>query len=186
MSGLDLSKNGVSLHFALPEGENEMEKSLNWPNLENYLEGLLRELTWFLGAPREQVGLGILTSERSVEFCVELGRNATVQQYNSQYRGKNKPTDVLSFPVFENLREISSDDLPPGELSLGDVLIGYEKACEQAREFGVTLEEELLHLTVHGVIHLCGYDHEISTEEEKIMQSLEKRFLDAISNEKKK
>jgi probable rRNA maturation factor len=88
-----------------------------------------------------------------------------VQALNRDYRGKDKPTDVLSFPLFE-----TDDDDPivfPGEenqLALGDLVISIDTAARQAIELGHTLEREIAFLTIHGVLHLLGYDHARDSE----------------------
>jgi probable rRNA maturation factor len=74
---------------------------------------------------------------------------------NRQYRGKDKPTDVLSFPL--------ADEWQP--CLLGDVVISVETATRQARRRGHSLREELQTLLIHGILHLLGYDHEISRSE---------------------
>lgn len=89
-----------------------------------------------------------LDTELSVSF-VDLDE---IHQLNLQYRNVDRPTDVLSFPMFE-------------DENLGDVVICREKAKEQAEEFGHSYERELIYLFTHSVFHLLGYDHE--TEEEK-------------------
>jgi probable rRNA maturation factor len=78
-----------------------------------------------------------------------------VHALNRQYRGKDKPTDVLSFPL--------ADELQPS--LLGDVVISVETAARQARRRGHSLREELQTLLIHGVLHLLGYDHEVSRSE---------------------
>ena len=100
-----------------------------------------------------------------------------IQKLNLQYRRKNKPTDVLSFSRMEK----GSIQLPTPETDLGDVLICWEIAKTQAREYGASLKEELARLTVHGVLHLFGYDHEISPKEEKRMFTLQDKILCKIS-----
>ena len=95
---------------------------------------------------------GVLAYE-DVELL--LTDDATIQQLNKQYRGKDKPTDVLSF---------SLDD----PVHLGQLVISVDRAKEQAKELGQSLEEELKFLFAHGLFHLLGYDHE-EPEEEKIM-----------------
>ena len=74
---------------------------------------------------------------------------------NRQYRGKDKPTDVLSFPLAHELQPFL----------LGDVVISVETAARQARRRGYSLREELQTLLIHGVLHLLGYDHEVSRRE---------------------
>ena len=78
-----------------------------------------------------------------------------MQSLNRQYRKKNKPTDVLSFPL--------ADELQP--TLLGDVVISVETAARQAQRRGHSLREELQVLLIHGILHLLGYDHEVSRRE---------------------
>jgi probable rRNA maturation factor len=80
---------------------------------------------------------------------------------NREFRQKDKATDVLSFPQFEP-KEIRGTRRPRGIVGtyLGDLVISTETTLRQAREFGVTPRQELLRLIVHGILHLCGYDHE--------------------------
>lgn len=78
-----------------------------------------------------------------------------IHRLNRQYRGKNKPTDVLSFPL--------ADALHPH--LLGDVVISTETAVRQAKRRSLSLQEELQTLLVHGILHLLGYDHEVSRSE---------------------
>ncbi len=106
-----------------------------------------------------------------------------IREMNREYRGIDAPTDVLSFP----LQEYESPEQPrvlfpqPSEepLSLGDIVISYPRAAEQAQEYGHSLERELAFLAVHGMMHLLGYDHEdpsqaarMRQEEESILQRL--------------
>ena len=110
-----------------------------------------------------------------------------IKSLNASYRNKPKTTDVLSFPVYETLRDDSKDFVEPGPvMHLGDIFICREVALRQAKEFGISIEEEILHLFIHGFLHLCGYDHEISREEEKLMFGLEEKLLEKISKKLKK
>lgn len=112
-----------------------------------------------------------------LSFCGD----AKMKNINFSYRGKDKTTDVLSFPGFSNLRSDKKSDIYPGMIHLGDIIICRNVAIKQAREFSLTTEEEVLHLFVHGFLHLIGYDHEISKKEEKIMQELEEKLIKQIS-----
>ena len=109
--------------------------------------------------------------------------DAGIREMNREYRGIDAPTDVLSFPLQdydgpEKPRVLFPQ--PPDEpLSLGDIVISYPRAVEQAREYGHSLERELAFLLVHGVMHLLGYDHEdpaqaglMRQEEERVLQRL--------------
>lgn len=105
-----------------------------------------------------------------------------IQQLNRDYRHKDKATDVLSFPSHENLRKISPSE---EEVFLGDLAISIPTARRQAKEFGISVFDEFIHLYFHGLLHLLGYDHEISAVEEKLMQKWEDRALTLISDKKK-
>lgn len=117
--------------------------------------------------------------------CVQLtmtvcGRRK-IQSLNRDYRNKNKVTDVLSFGVHENLREDQGPFHSLGPVvEIGDIFICREKAMLQARGFNITFEMELIHLLAHGLLHLLGYDHEISELEEKKMEALESKLVKKI------
>lgn len=112
---------------------------------------------------------------------------ARIRKLNLEYRDKNKVTDVLSFPAFDRLRDSTDQGIiSNGELHLGDLAICFQKAKDQADEFKIGLWDEFVHLFIHGLIHLCGYDHEISVEEEKIMEAFEAKALSRLSKLKSK
>lgn len=96
------------------------------------------------------------------EIHLVITDDARIRVLNREYRKKDKATDVLSFPQFEP-KEISGrskkGSIVPAPY-LGDLVISSETTLKQAREFGVTKRAELVRLLVHGVLHLCGYDHE--------------------------
>lgn len=125
----------------------------------------------------------VLGLQVSLILCGE----SKIRSLNRDYRKKDKITDVLSFPVSENLRKSFSDvELIGPYVMLGDMAICHQKTIAQAKEFKLTYEEEFIHLFVHGILHLMGYDHEISDKEEKLMESWEKKILEYISELKKK
>lgn len=116
-----------------------------------------------------------------LELTLHLCGNQRIRTLNKQHRGKDGPTDVLSFPVHENLRAGTILSWPlERHVHLGDIFISRDVAVRQAKEFGITYEQEILHLLVHGILHLCGYDHEISDEEETIMIGHEQRMVAKI------
>jgi probable rRNA maturation factor len=102
-----------------------------------------------------------------------------VRQLNRDYRGVDEPTDVLAFCMLPHKEE--ADDpfaLPPdGVTRLGEVIISYPQAAEQAKEQGHATEKELALLVIHGILHLLGYDHE-EPEEEAKMRTREKELLE--------
>lgn len=93
--------------------------------------------------------------------------DAKIHALNLEYRGKDKPTDVLSFPLFEDINQGEEAIIFPGEeetLALGDLVISIETAAKQAVEQGHSLEREVAFLTIHGTLHLMGYDHAKNSE----------------------
>ena len=111
----------------------------------------------------------------NVELSVTLTDNETIRQINKQWRKKDRPTDVLSFPI---------DEKPPGYRYriLGDVVISLPFAKKQAEEIGISYEEEVIRLLTHGILHLLGYDHEVCPAEAKRMFDLQDKIVDKITS----
>jgi probable rRNA maturation factor len=115
-----------------------------------------------------------------VEVSIRLTDDAEVQTLNRDYRGKDKPTNVLSFPmVQEDLIEglANSDD---GEVLLGDIVLAAETCAREAAEKGWALPDYARHLIVHGVLHLLGYDHELGESQAVAMEALESAACRAL------
>lgn len=138
----------------------------------------------------ERVSRQALTMEGWVdaEVSVVLTSDEEIRELNHQYRGIDSPTDVLSFPLLEgehegavlNPSDFAHGDDPQGEpIALGDVVISLERAKSQAQEYGHALTRELAFLTVHGILHLLGYDHE-SEELERVMRAKEEAILNSL------
>jgi len=102
----------------------------------------------------------ISTSLTKREIDLNICYNPTIQHYNALYRGKNKPTDVLSFPIEE---ESISGELT--HIPLGSMVISADYVTQLSNELGHSYEEELSLLFIHGLLHLLGYDHEIDRGE---------------------
>ena len=99
----------------------------------------------------------------------------TMQELNKDWRGKDAPTNVLSFPAPKD------QPVPPGELSLlGDIVLGFGTCAREAEEAGKTLTNHTCHLIVHGVLHLLGYDHVDDQEAEK-MEAAEIKILSTLN-----
>lgn len=114
--------------------------------------------------------------ENPSELSVLLVNNRKIRSLNAKFRGKNEPTDVLSFPLEESL--------PTGTKLLGDVVISLQQARRQAREKGKHFSREVEWLLIHGILHLLGYDHERSRRDAKIMHSMERRIQRALSQQR--
>jgi probable rRNA maturation factor len=112
------------------------------------------------------------------ELSIVLVDDADIQLLNRDYLQRDKPTNVISF----SMREGEGGNLHP-EL-LGDVVISTETAARDAAEAGISFESELLFLLLHGILHLCGYDHERGTAEEaSIMEAKEQEIFAILSKE---
>jgi len=104
------------------------------------------------------------------EACVALSDDATVRTLNARFRGKDKPTNVLSFPALERFPG-------SGTQALGDIILAQETLEREAAEQGVAAAHHLQHLVVHGLLHLLGFDHEVDSEAEE-MEGIE---IDVLS-----
>lgn len=107
------------------------------------------------------------------QFSLVLVSDRQITTLNKDWMGKNKPTDVLSFPL--SLDPPPSEDLP---WEVGEIVISVEKAQEQAREYGHTVDREMAFLFVHGMLHVLGFDH-MQPAEEKDMFGRQKQILNA-------
>lgn len=108
-----------------------------------------------------------------VSISLTLVDKARIQEINQEYRQKDTPTDVLSFPLFEQRSEWRKEDWEEA-IELGDIVLCLPIAGEQAIEYGHSLLREISFLVVHGFLHLLGYDHETKEEEEEMFALQEK------------
>lgn len=117
--------------------------------------------------------VGELYGAEDAEVSVTLTNNAYIHVLNRDYRGIDRPTDVLSFALHES-EEPEIVDGPEVDM-LGELVISVERAEEQAKEYGHSLRREIAFLTVHGMLHLLGYDH--MEDEEREEMEREQRFV---------
>jgi probable rRNA maturation factor len=116
---------------------------------------------------------------------LSLIRDPEMRELNREHRGKDAPTDVLSFPLYEpadfdrNGRTRLRPRAPDGERMLGDIVISVDTARAQAAAYDAPLEREIERLLIHGVLHLCGHDHE-RPDERRRMEREERRLAEAI------
>ncbi|MBR2916308.1 MAG: rRNA maturation RNase YbeY [Clostridia bacterium] len=128
-----------------------------------------------------KTGLKFMEFEDNCEISIMLTDNEEIHSLNKLHRGIDRPTDVLSFPMFDYDEdgEIDMEECDfgeNGEILLGDIVISLEKAKEQAEEYGHSFEREVGFLTAHSLLHLLGYDH-MEPDEEKEMFSLQEEIL---------
>lgn len=148
-----------------PGPSGEVELSDAWGTSHEW-EGLAASCARAAGAVAPELA--------NPRLCVSLlfTSDAEIHQLNREWRGRDKPTNVLSFPMLdrENLLALAPEG--PPEL-VGDIALAHETCAREAEEKGITLEAHAAHLIVHGLLHLAGHDHEISPEAAAIMEALE-------------
>ena len=127
-------------------------------------------------------------SRENVDFPAEIDITVvdadTIREMNAEYRSKDSVTDVLSCPRYEfyngEPREELDEEPDTGCVMLGDMILCYTRACEQAKEFGHSAARECGYLTTHSMLHLLGYDHERNDEDTRLMRSKEEEYMNAI------
>ncbi len=141
-----------------------------WENLAN-IEKVVREsaVNTLQNAILPKAAIG-----RELEVSLVLANDDLIQILNSEYRQKDKPTNVLTFATLD-----SEEPATDGALNLGDVILSYETIVREAQEQGKFITDHVRHLVVHGVLHLLGYDHE-EEDEATDMETLEIRILETM------
>ena len=110
--------------------------------------------------------------KKQSSVCISLVNDTCIKKLNKMYRGKNKPTDVLSFNSPKEILALND--------FLGDVVISVQTAERNAKEDGITTKEEIARLTIHGLLHLLGYDHEGKKAEAQKMMKLQNKIVAEI------
>jgi len=158
----------MTLEIAL-EADGEWDSSRSW-------EALVRKAVE--AAIAESAYPDLARSGRPVEVSVQLTDDDHVRALNSKWRGKDKPTNVLSFTMAEEY-ELNDENVVGKELLLGDIIVGRGVCEREAVEKGVSLEQHATHLIVHGTLHLLGYDHQGEADAAD-MEAREVRALERI------
>ena len=153
----------MTLDIAI-EADAEWDSSRDWASLARSAATAAIAESAF-----PQLGQG----QRAVELSIRLTSDDEVHALNSEWRGKDKATNVLSFPMAE------ADELADAQL-LGDVVLAYGVCSAEAEDKQVAIETHAAHLVVHGTLHLLGYDHETSDADAELMEETERRALAAI------
>ena len=112
---------------------------------------------------------------RNQEVSILLTGNKYIRRLNQEFRSIDQSTDVLSFP-----QNADEDPCIPEEVILGDIAVSLDIAKAQAKEHGLDFKEEIILLLIHGILHLLGYDHEISEQEEKKMRNKTRELFKLI------
>lgn len=137
--------------------QTELIASSEWGNEQDWTELAARAAKAGIAA---SVHADLLARNFEMELSVKLSDNADVQSLNKAYRGKDKPTNVLSFPQIQPdlLEALANTD--DGEALLGDIILAYETCRDEAAAKEISFSDHIAHLIVHGSLHLLGYDHE--------------------------
>lgn len=115
-----------------------------------------------------------------IEVAVRFTSDAEVHVLNRQYREKDRPTNVLSFPMVQpDLLETVTENSDDGEVLLGDIVLAHGVCAAEALERHVSIEDHATHLIVHGLLHLLGYDH-MNDHEAEAMEEMERAALAAL------
>lgn len=138
-------------------------KEESWTALLDDPEGLASQVLELVLA---ELKLGLL----NLEMSLVLADDDFVRHYNNQFRHKDSPTNVLSFPALDH-----PEDLKDGD-NLGDVMMAFQTVLNESKEQAKTFKDHFIHLQIHGILHLLGYDH-VDEEEAKHMESLEIKLL---------
>ena len=149
------------------KGFGEASKSPKKDFFENIIKAGIRELNM---------------ADKNIEISVNLVGDRKIKELNNKYRRKNKVTDALSFPMSSGaLQKLLTTNYLLHTTDLGDIFICLPFAKKQAKSENVSIDKKLAQLTVHGFLHLAGYDHERSSGEAKKMLDLENRILKRLS-----
>ena len=143
--------------------EAEWSSPPDWAGLAERAATALAQVAPELAHPR--LSVSVLFSD-----------DAEVHELNREWRGKDKPTNVLSFPMLERGELLSLASDGPPEM-LGDIALALETCTREAADKGISLEHHATHLLIHGLLHLAGYDHEVSAEDAREMELLEIKAL---------
>jgi probable rRNA maturation factor len=123
---------------------------------------------------------GLVDAGLEVEISVKFTSDAEVRALNAAYRNKDKPTNVLSFPMIDASLLNSLTAVDGGQVLLGDVVLARGVCGREAEERNIPVDRHASHLIVHGVLHLLGYDHEQGDEDAELMEATERQALAAI------
>jgi len=151
------------------DADEEWDSSRSWETLaRNAAEAAIAESAF----PQ------LAMSKRPVEISVLMTGDEKVRELNAEYRQKDRPTNVLSFPM-SDAEELRDTNVTGPELLLGDIILARGVCEAEAAEKGVTVEDHATHLIVHGTLHLLGYDHD-GDDEASDMEAREIRALERL------
>lgn len=150
---------------------DEWDSSIDWSALAECA---------VLAAVAASASAELIEAPLPIEVSIRFTSDEKVRSLNASYRGKDKPTNVLSFPMVEPKLIDAIASGGEGELLLGDLVLAHGVCAGEAAEKSIPVEHHAAHLVVHGTLHLLGYDHERGDAEAEAMETVERRALAAI------
>jgi probable rRNA maturation factor len=152
----------------------ETDSSDDWDSKTDWAELALGAVQSAIAASRHSA---LADSGIVVEVSVKLTGDEEVRSLNAGFRGKDKPTNVLSFPMLDSELLEPLGAAEGGEVLLGDIVLARGVCASEAAEKGIAVADHALHLIVHGTLHLLGYDHEQGEAEAERMERVEREAL---------
>ena len=167
----EYAKTGVFPHRKVESNPMDLEidsdapwpADIDWESLADRAAGAAAHTVPELAHPR-------------LSASIMFAADEDIRALNAEWRGKDKPTNVLSFPMLERSDLLDLTPVGPPEM-LGDIALAFETCAREADEKGVSLEHHAAHLIVHGLLHLAGYDHETGDADAEAMEALETKIL---------
>lgn len=153
------------------DASEEWDSSTDWARLA---EAAVRAAVAESGAP------GLLGAGVAAEVSVRFTSDEEVRSLNAEWRGKDKATNVLSFPMVEPEALPALARTGGGEALLGDIVLAHGVCAAEAADKGLGVRAHAAHLVVHGTLHLLGYDHERGEDDAETMEEAERRSLAAL------
>ncbi len=151
-----------------------VQAEAEWPQDTDWEALAIRAATAVIGRTPQGAWL---TDPALIEVAIRLTSDDEVQTLNRQYRQKDKPTNVLSFPMIQpDLLDTVTQNSDDGEVLLGDIVLAHGVCAAEAAERGISVQDHATHLIVHGCLHLLGHDHQNDAEAEA-MESIERSTL---------
>ena len=155
--------------------ETALLSELSWPSFDWQSLATRAVSTTIAATPHA----GLATTAATIEISIRLTADAEVQTLNRQYRPQDKPTNVLSFPMVQPDLIDALANTDDGEVLLGDIVLADGVCKREAIERGVSTQDHAMHLIVHGVLHLLGYDHMTDSEAEA-MEAIERDVMASL------
>ena len=144
-------------------------------DIENFAKLIFSKTLEYVQKNELDNGIGF---EKPIRVCLCLNNDCEVQKLNSEFRGKDKPTNVLSFANVDD-EDFLSDLSFEEEIELGDIIMAVETVQSEAEQKGILLKDHFAHLLIHGLLHLFGYDHQ-NDEEADEMEGFEIKVLELL------